>query len=345
MILKNCIGLETRHGYRTFELFEGDLIHPEAGADLLVVSVFAGAYLPMPGTVLGALYESWGINARELRPAIDLREALGVWVSSELTSGSFRRLICVEMLGSEHELHEVLRNVFVAVAVIEAKGWPAASLAMPLLGAGLQALGHESVMSALIPAAKMALERSSTFSRIMFVEKNPQRVASLDAAMNHLLGRPKITLPKGQLMINLRADICTTIDHALPSVPEGHKFLFLELRRIVGDDGTQSFEVGMLARRLVEFVVDDLLERPKTSPDLAKKIDDLAHRAIASWIRGYMHMLRLLGNESAHEKGTEGRKPTYVSEEDLAICLFCVQRILGFWMEFGRKSSARDLAG
>jgi hypothetical protein len=93
----------------------------------------------------------------------------------------------------------------------------------------------------------------------------------------------------------------------------------------------------MLGRRLVEFVVDNLLHKPNTSPDLIKKIDDTAALGVAPWIRSYMHMLRLLGNEAVHEKSTEGRKPPYVEQEDLVICLFCIQRLLGFWTEAIRK--------
>jgi len=340
VILRNSIGLETRHGYRTFELHEGDLTHPDAVADLLVVSAFAGSYHPTTGTVLGSLLKAWGIDIRSLRPQIDLREPLGVWITPELNVGNFRRLICIELVGGEHDLSDVLKNVFIGLAVVEAKGWSAASLAMPLLGAGLQQVDHAFAMSILVPAAKAALERSSTLSRILFVEKNAERVTALDEAMNQVLDRSSVTVPKGQLMVNLRGDICRRIDYALKAVPTTHKRLFEEMRRIVGDDGTQSFEIGMIARRLVEFVVDDLLRRVKTSPDLARKIDDLAHIGIASWIRGYMHTLRILGNESAHEKGAEGRLPPYVDEEDLAICLFCFQRILGFWMTLEKKAEA-----
>jgi hypothetical protein len=91
--------------------------------------------------------------------------------------------------------------------------------------------------------------------------------------------------------------------------------------------------VGILGRRLAEFVADDLLKRPTTSPDLTRKIEQLAEKKVANWIRSYMHTLRLLGNESAHEKPSDDRYPPFVSAEDLALCLFCAQRVLSFWCQ------------
>jgi hypothetical protein len=83
MLLRNCVGLE--RGYRTFELYEGDLAEPEASADLVVVSAFAGDCSPIPGTALGSLHSKCGIDARLLERALDLTEPFGVWTSAPLT--------------------------------------------------------------------------------------------------------------------------------------------------------------------------------------------------------------------------------------------------------------------
>jgi len=68
--------------------------------------------------------------------------------------------------------------------------------------------------------------------------------------------------------------------------------------------------------------------------DLVKKIDDLGDRGIAPWIRGYMHTLRILGNESVHEKTSDGRIPAHLNQDDLALCLFCLQRVVEFWRDY-----------
>jgi len=87
MDLQNCIGLEARHGYRTFELYTGDLTEAGAAADLLIISAFAGGYHPEPDTLLGALHSSWGIDLATLGRELDLCNSLGFWLSSPLYGG------------------------------------------------------------------------------------------------------------------------------------------------------------------------------------------------------------------------------------------------------------------
>lgn len=102
------------------------------------------------------------------------------------------------------------------------------------------------------------------------------------------------------------------------------------MRRLLSLDEVRSFEVGILARRFVESMVNFILPSNKPVHNLAKGIDLTAQYKIAPWIRSYMHTLRLIGNESAHEKSTEGRRPPFVGEDDLVLTLFCIQRLLIF---------------
>ncbi|MDP6946974.1 MAG: hypothetical protein QF464_22685, partial [Myxococcota bacterium] len=55
---------------------------------------------------------------------------------------------------------------------------------------------------------------------------------------------------------------------------------------------------------------------------------------VSPWIRSYMHTLRIFGNEGAHHKDDDERFPRALTEKDLALCLFCVLRVLSFWVEF-----------
>lgn len=59
-------------------------------------------------------------------------------------------------------------------------------------------------MHALIPSIRRALEQSVSLDRILFVEKNAERTAGLSEALNKLLGRPEVGLPKGRLVTDLR---------------------------------------------------------------------------------------------------------------------------------------------
>lgn len=340
MRLINELAIETDKGLRTIELYEGDLTAIAFSADLLVLSAFRGSYGPTRGTVIGALAKKLAINVKTLRNdcALDLADSLGIWLSKELRSGPFRRILCVEMTGHDLSVDELVENVFVGIAVLEAKGVLVRSLVLPVLGAGSQRIDPQVVLAGLLPAAKDTIQRSANLERISFVEINPARAVELDKAMNDILGRSNIKLPKGSLIQNLKADILAAISKTQHLVPAGHRNLVEEMRRVMNIDGARSFEVGILGRRLVEFVVDQLLNKKKTSPNLDMKIDELGNRGVAGWIRSYMHVLRMLGNESAHEKDNSGKRPSFASEEDLVISLFCVLRVWNFWASWKSES-------
>lgn len=334
MVLRNCIGFETRHGYRTFELYEGDLTEPEAAADLLVVSAFAGEYTPVPGTVLGALHEKWNLDLRKIARALDVTQQLGFWLSEPLSVGHFKRLLCIELLRSKFSTEEALSNVFPALALIDAKGIEIKKVALPLLGAGNQKIAAEEVMRSLIPSIRRALEQSFSLERIVFVEKSAERAALLSDGINALLGRPAVGLPKGQLVGDLLRDLCARLDTLVTGNDPASVSLLRDMRRLLGQTNVRSFEVGMLARRLVELIVDNQLGPTTLEENLALRVGRLRENNIASWTISYMHTLRLFGNESAHERNRKGLRPPHVSEEDLAICLFCMHRLLDFWATY-----------
>jgi O-acetyl-ADP-ribose deacetylase (regulator of RNase III) len=334
MLLRNCVGFESRHGYRTFELYEGDLTNPEANADLLIVSAFAGDYSPDPGTVLGALHTAWGLDlARESRE-IDVSQSLGFWLSGPILLGHFKRILCVEVRGTSLSVAEVFKNVFPALALLDAKGIELRRIAFPLLGAGDQGIVPSEVMALLIPAIRKALEYTSSIEQVLLVEKNPLHAATLSEALNALLGRPSVGLPKGHLITGLRREICERLDTLIAGKPPASTNLFRDMRRVLVQDDVRSFEIGMLARRLVELIVDNQLGPAALDDYLAARIRRLREKNVASWILSYMHTLRFFGNEAAHEKNAQGQRPPFVNEEDVAVCLFCMQRLLDFWSEY-----------
>ena len=96
--------------------------------------------------------------------------------------------------------------------------------------------------------------------------------------------------------------------------------------------------MGILSRRLVEYIVEEVLESDKPIQELARSINKTANIGVASWIRSYMHTLRIIGNEFAHEKATEARRPQHMDENDLVIALFCAHRLLDFWLKWKEES-------
>ena len=124
---------------RTIELWSGDLTDPQApGADLLVVSAFPNDYLPVPGTVIGALEDS-GLSLASLAAdkEEDLRENFSCWLSRPLdVSLPYKRILCFEprVRGRPADL---VGDIFRSIAPF-AHAFPLASVAMPLVAAGDQ---------------------------------------------------------------------------------------------------------------------------------------------------------------------------------------------------------------
>jgi hypothetical protein len=107
----------------------------------------------------------------------------------------------------------------------------------------------------------------------------------------------------------------------------------------VANEESRSFELGITARKLLEFIVEDILKSPKgTLYHKVESIQKLSDPKIAEWITFSMHLLRVLGNESAHEKGSPDRVPLTLSKTDLELSLLCICRLLNFWIDFKRQS-------
>jgi len=185
--------------------------------------------------------------------------------------------------------------------------------------------------------ARKHLVESQHVKRIVFVERDPEKARTIDTAMNDALARVRVSLPRGQVADAVRADLARAVEAANAVVLDQHRRVLADFSRLVGSPEARSFEIGLVARRLVETVVADIFGRPPKGFDLGKNIDTLAERHVADWIRSYMHVLRILGNESAHERQMDARYPPTVTDADLSVVLLCAKRIVEFWIEHRRK--------
>ncbi len=328
----NVLGIETRYGYRTFELYRGDLSQMDRPVDVLVLSAFADCYVPIRGTLLGSLAENCHLDIAELvkTPAFDFRDSLGVWISREIKGQSFGRVLCAELIGVGLPISEVLANIFVGLLVMEAKGTNVRSVALPVLGAGNQRLSPAEIISNLLPAARDYLERSVTTESILFVELNADRAEACAKAMDQMLGRQRVTIPHDQLLATLTADVADKV-HQSTALFSGESALKDHWLHLCDAPEVRLFELGMLARQLVELLVSRL--GGGSSAPLYNRIRSLEENGgIAPWMCGYMNVLRHVGNEAAHTSTAPSRRPPVVEQADLALTLLCVHRLLEFWI-------------
>ena len=330
----NLIEIETPWGFRTFELYHGDITQLDFKVDVLAISAFKGDYTPLPHTVIGALSRNCQISVEALAKEreFDLTDIFSCWSAKAPPNDSFERLICAELVGGKLKISDVIENLFVVLSILEMKGIKTQTLALPVLGAGNQQQDPELIIKELLDDSLKYMTHSACMKRILFVEYNEARARRLDKVMNAVLGRVKVVLPKGALFEGLRKELLKTLSGGrMLAGTKGHE-LFNNASRLINSDQIRSFELGIISRRLVEFIVDDIAPRRKKM-DLMDKIDALSQLLVADWIRSYMHVLRIFGNESAHERQKQDRKPLNVTEADMVVCLFCLQRMLEFWVD------------
>jgi hypothetical protein len=338
---RNVVGVNTRYGYRTCELYQGDITQIDREVDVIAVSAFAGDYVPTPGTVIQALRDRLGIDVALLgqHPQFDFRESLGVWISRPLTDAMFSRLVCADIVGSTIPFAEVLENVFVALSLLEAKHVPTRVVALPVLGGGYQALPIAATVEQLILATRRFLERSPTAESVLFVEIDERKAMDLADGMDAVLGRLNALLPPGQLVESVRADLTNTFGEAHSLFEPEAGGVRQDWLVLLQSSEVRASELGVLGRKLVELLVRRI--DPSANGPLHSQIRALENSGlVAPWICGYMHVLRHLGNEAAHAGSVGDRLPPFVEQTDLGLSLLCVERLLRVWVQFAKGGRA-----
>lgn len=331
----NVVGFESPFGYKTLELLHGDLTRMDARVDLMVISLFQRDYLPTPNSLVEAFDNSFDSTVAELRHGtpLDLSEGLGLWISSELASGSTRRILGLEMEGTGVDLSDALDNLFAGVTLFGAKKIPVESVAMPLIATGYQAVDPEEVMEEFLERVEPFLVQSPHTNRLLIVEIDRKKAELLSEGMNTVLKRPDIGLPRTDLIDGVRSGIVNALDRAWTDLPAQYRDLIGDVRGTLNRPDPKSYEIGVAFRRIAEAVTRAALP-DDAAPNLYQKIEQLHKHGYAKWIITYLHVLRVFGNEAAHESAPQTpQTPVAVQDADLVVCLVCGHRILEFWLE------------
>ena len=336
----NVLGVETVRGFRTVELFEGDLTALEFAVDVLVLSAYAGSYSPVSGSLIESLEVRLGLRVADCahRPALDLRDALGTWISEELTPPvPFARVLAVEMRGSPRPLGEALDNVFASLMLLSAKGVRTRTIALPLLGAGSQRLDSGHIAQELVSRAKVYLDLAPHTSRLIFVERDTTRAEEVARAIDQALGRHKVNLPQEQLVGALRQDVMHRLQHASTLFAPDCLDIRDEWLRLLQQREIRAADFGVSGRKFVELMLSRLRVPQQKLYERIRALERLG--TVAPWICAYMHVLRHLGNETAHNSAMDvSRQPPTIAPADLTAGMFCLERLLDFWQGYSEPS-------
>lgn len=317
-------GWDTGRGYCTISIAHDD-ITLLTDVDAIVISAFAGSYAPVKGTMIEALEKAHPIVVAHLaaEAELDLRQALGEWVSKELTNLPFRLVIGVEVRG-RLPWREALANVFATVMLLEAKNKAIRSLAMPMLGTGRVRLDSESVASVILENGLGLLQRSSALEKLMIVEQDLRKFQMLESGLEKLFARSTSSILCDGIVQGLKEEVLEAIVSAIPALRSGSS-LRNDWIVVLQRHDIRSFELGVLSRRTLEAILD-ALEVPGGT-NISARIQTFADSGAPRYIISYMHLIRVIGNVAAHFPGDMLAPPT---SQDLAIAMMCVSRLLRY---------------
>jgi len=333
----NSIDIDTKSGYRSFELHHGDITQLGFPVEGIVVSAFSGGYIPVPGTILGSLHEK-GLSVKSLfdKMKFDYRNPFGVWVAdTESEAIGFDFLFCLEIKGTEFTIQEAIRNLFTVLTIAELKGLEIKTLALPLLGTGNQKIDPTDVVEDLIQMSLDFLKYSRHLEKIIYVAFDEEKANLLHSEMNRILGRSQVIIPRGEGIEKLKLSIKYEIGkiRALGIENDAFRNILDAFKR----EDSSAYEFGSTSRKVLEFIIDSLI-KPELNTSLFKKIGILNQSKIAKWYIQYFHMVREFGNVNVHHQNN-AQVPSEMELEDVELGLYALLRVLNFF----RKSKKGEL--
>jgi len=332
----NFFEIPTSTRPRIVELLEGDIAQTNQAADAVVVSAFAGAYFPTPGSLLGALdYHLDVIIDSETIPShTDYRKRLGTFLYP-INTPYIRNLVVLEMRRSNFSLEESLENLFLFFHALEHKGIVFKNIMMPILGAGFQGIPPEKVLQKLIPIASSFLTRSASVEKISFVAYNPEHIEVLNNTINEVIGRPRQLFPASEAIRTIKMQSLKSIEQVQRIIPEP---LWQQIQDVLGQEQQEPYRFALLCRKLAEWVVADIVPNSLNN-SLSYNISQLLQCNVAPWVVNYLHLLRVFGNEFAHMNINRKSVPANIVENDFLMVMIALENVLQFIKEHHQLST------
>lgn len=194
--------------FKEIAVFCDDATQFDAPIDILTTSAFLYSYNPSPRSIFQAL-DQRGVSVRHLasEPFLDLRNPCRVWLSKEIQRASVKisRIGCIEFQGNplfysdsrevEQSTIQAIRAYFRMLDLAEIQGVPMGTVALPLVGSGLQHISSSLLLIPLIDECVSFLNRNRSVSRIYFIEKNPEKAAAIAQGLQESLLLSKVNTP------------------------------------------------------------------------------------------------------------------------------------------------------
>jgi hypothetical protein len=341
----NELQVDTRWGYRSFELWHGDITKLNFTINLLLIAQHGdfAAY-----SLQKSLKSELGISVHDLQKTkeLDFVQPLGVWISRELHREKIHRILCMQIMPDSLGPQKI-RDAFLVLPILVARGVELGTICLPVLGAGGIGLKAQEVVGPILEGSYSALRDNKEINRICFVDINRDKALRMSKAMDDVLGRVKLTIAKGKDADRIRRGISNAIDKAT-ELDHDIQEIASEIRAAIKPNGL-PVQVGNAGRQLSEYILKKILPLPAKQSlfdriesaiplSVTDQIDNLKSAPAAPWMNGYFHLLRLLGNETSHHEFSN-RVPKSIEDKDVMLILLAIERVLRFWIAWRTHST------
>ncbi len=289
------------------EFYAGDILARHS--DALLVSSFRGDYYPVPGSILGALYEQHGIAFGSERPdgTVSVHPSLHLFPTSPCPS--FDQLWVLEVKDIADPTPPSPADISVAFSVLKSRiqeitARGASSISMPLIGTGYVGFDIHEVAWKTLELIRHWAANSPALRTVRVFTRDVEKFAALNLTIDRFFGsQPE---PAASLLL-----------HAAHEELSGALRLFRirelaaglqELSQLTEMVPASPKSVALLGRRLAETCAKMLAKplaasAPTLSQLLAGPIQEIVETVNQRWILSYFRLLQHCGNAAAHEQG------------------------------------------
>lgn len=342
----------TVSGLKFLELHYADLTEFYHPADVLIIASYENHVGSVTKAFECTLRDVCSISLDSLYEdaEIDLHRSLGVWLSKEIKNEKFgfKRIACVDINEDEEIvtpeiLESRIKNVFAMFNLAYGIGIDIESAAMPVIGSCLKNVSNDEILRILVEQSRNAMEKTYSLEGIYIVDNDREKVMDFDCKMNELLNRSDIdqkNVFSDESCDEILCDIWSKIKSYTGKSSRrkyrktGRDDVIEELEMRVESRELRQFELCVLARKLLEYIIYDVAGEKAGGRNLFQKIEYLRKADIASQrITSYMHVVRTFGNAGVHADDELSEISVDENHIDRHILVECIQRIVDYWVE------------
>jgi hypothetical protein len=305
--LFNLVEFERSNGTSCHaEFYAGDMF--EVPSDVVVISSFAGEYSPVPGTLLGALAERFGVRFDRGLPPNTTTHSSRLHRVPVTPTESFKALWILDFRDlfdpkppTVGELREILETlVRHSREIVPGEG---TSVSLPLLGTGDQGLPIREVAEETLRLIRRWSKREPRLKVVRVFAHDLEKVAILNRTIDSVLKYPDGDLAPTSSVKAASEELETVLkgteDRAIRNALD-------ELKQLASVAAVSPKSVAIQGRVVAEICCDQLFK--KSFPDkplpytLKDRIAVLQSRISGElpWMFSYLKLLQTCGNHFAH---------------------------------------------